>query len=188
MTTWIDPRTGKSADGKTEEELGLLMESPPSPLSLMDVITVGSPVNIDSVISESSSSSIVTVTGPRHPHQIIPMQEERLLPIGSSRKPAVNPAADEQMSKEDIIDRVWQVFGSSIDRECSTTGEQIPLIEEKVGTGKIQVVANIQKQDSFSSDTVSTKDQVTTTECYVGHVTHIRNGSLRLTQQPVGKN
>ena len=34
------------------------MESPPSPLSLMDVITVGSPVNIDSVISESSSSSI----------------------------------------------------------------------------------------------------------------------------------
>ena len=88
------------------------------------------------------------------------MQEERLLPIGSSRKPAMNPA-DEQMSKEDIIDRVWQVFGSSIDRECSTTGEQIPLIEEKVGTGKIQVVANIQKQDSFSSDTVSTKDQVT---------------------------
>ena len=58
VTTWIDPRTGKSADGKTEEELGLLMESPPSPLSLMDVITVGSPVNIDSVISESSSSSI----------------------------------------------------------------------------------------------------------------------------------
>ena len=87
------------------------------------------------------------------------MQEERLLPIGSSRKPAMNPA-DEQMSKEDIIDRVWQVFGSSIERECST-GEQIPLIEEKVGTGKIQVVANIQKQDSFSSDTVSTKDQVT---------------------------
>ena len=116
------------------------------------------------------------------------MQEERLLPIGTSRKSAVNPHADEQMSKEDIIDRVWQVFGSSIDRECSNSGEQIPLIEEKVGTGKIQVVANIQKQDSFSSDTVSTKDQVvTTTECYVGHVTHIRNGSLRLTQQPVGK-
>ena len=64
ITTWIDPRTGKSADGKTEEELGLLMESPPSPLSLMDVITVGSPVNIDSIVSESGSgsSSIVTVT------------------------------------------------------------------------------------------------------------------------------
>ena len=82
ITTWIDPRTGKSADGKTEEELGLLMESPPSPLSLMDVITVGSPVNIDSIVSESGSgsSSIVTVTGPKPPIQ---MPEERLLPIGN---------------------------------------------------------------------------------------------------------
>ena len=76
VTTWIDPRTGKSSDGKTEEELGLLLESPQSPLSLMDIITVGSPVNLDSVVSESSSSSQVTVTAPHKP------SEERLLPIG----------------------------------------------------------------------------------------------------------
>ena len=76
VTTWIDPRTGKSSDGKTEEELGLLFESPQSPLSLMDIITVGSPVNLDSIVSESSSSSQVTVTAPNKP------SEERLLPIG----------------------------------------------------------------------------------------------------------
>ena len=77
VTTWIDPRTGKSSDGKTEEELGLVLESPQSPLSLMDIITVGSPVNLDSVVSESSSSSqVTTVTAPHKP------SEERLLPIG----------------------------------------------------------------------------------------------------------
>ena len=44
-------------------------------------------------------------------------------------------------------------------------------VEEKVCTGKIQVVANIQKQDSTMSDSAHKE----VTECYVGHVTHIRN-------------
>ena len=172
VTTWIDPRTGKSADGKTEEELGLLMESPPSPLSLMDIITVGSPVNIDSIISESSSSSIVTVTGPRPP--IMQEEKERLLPIGNTSRRSGYDNASEQASKENIIDRVWQVFGSMSENETEA------LIEEKVCTGaKIQV--NIQKQDSTTSDSTACKE---VTMSYVGHVTHIRNGSLRATQTP----
>ena len=172
VTTWIDPRTGKSADGKTEEELGLLMESPPSPLSLMDIITVGSPVNIDSIISESSSSqtSFVTVTGPRPP--IMQEEKERLLPIGNTSRRSGYDNASEQASKENIIDRVWQVFGSMSENETDA------LIEEKVCTGaKIQV--NIQKQDSTTSDSTACKE---VTMSYVGHVTHIRNGSLRATQ------
>ena len=78
LTTWIDPRTGRPAEVKNHE--GYFFESPPSPLSLMDVITLGSPVPIDRATantataasaaaatgrSESSSSSAVTtVTSP----------------------------------------------------------------------------------------------------------------------------
>ena len=52
ITTWIDPRTGKPAPNKDGgRSAGSMVfptfESPPSPLSLMDVITVGSPVAVD---------------------------------------------------------------------------------------------------------------------------------------------
>ena len=52
ITTWIDPRTGKPAPNKDGgRSAGSFVfptfESPPSPLSLMDVITVGSPVAVD---------------------------------------------------------------------------------------------------------------------------------------------
>lgn len=162
VTTWIDPRTGKSSDGKTEEELGLLMESPPSPLSLMDVITVGSPVNLDSVVSESSSSSVVTVTG-GPPMMSKPPQEERLLPIGPSRQAALLTKPEQERV---VFEKFWQVLNNSaVPRGDS---EMIPLIEEKLSADKVQIVANIQKQDS-----VDVKE-VTTTECYVGTVTHFR--------------
>ena len=191
VTTWIDPRTGKSSDGKTEEELGLLLESPQSPLSLMDIITVGSPVNLDSVVSESSSSSQVTVTAPNKP------SEERLLPIGNkvvktlssqndirnslfdtllgptrqvSRPPPATLDPMQTLRNEGIVDRVWQIFGTM--ETHGEGGEMIPLIEEKVSSEKIQVVASIQKQDSLQSDSVKPE---TVTECYVGTVTHIRN-------------
>lgn len=169
-TTLIDPRTGLSADGKTAEELGLVMESPPSPLSLMDIITVSTPVNVDSVVSESSSSSMVTVTSLNRP-----LQEERLLPIGPQR-PGL---AKDEPSREGILDRVWQVFGTM---ETEGGGENIPLIEEKVTSERIQVVASIQKQDSTTSAEAPTNGapREVTTECYVGHVTHIRNGSFKM--------
>ena len=51
-----------SASGQTNVIQVPLLQSPSSPLSLMDIITVGSPVNLDSC-PESSSSSVVTVTG-----------------------------------------------------------------------------------------------------------------------------
>ena len=72
LTTWIDPRTGKPApvDSKNGAgaSQGFFFESPPSPLSLMDVITVGSPVAVDRSVKdeyESSSSSVVTVASPK---------------------------------------------------------------------------------------------------------------------------
>ena len=49
------------------------------------------------------------------------------------------------------------------------------LVEDRFGCeSKVKVVASITKQDSKSSDT---------TECYVGHVTHFRNDSLKMARQ-----
>ena len=89
ITTWVDPRTGKPAPIKEgyggSPQLTRQMptfESPPSPLSLMDVITVGSPIAVDrSLRSNTSSSSVVTVMSPE---EHLP-QTERLLPIGGTR-------------------------------------------------------------------------------------------------------
>ena len=84
VTTWIDPRTGRPSEPIRSEQSSSLshfmFESPPSPQSLMDVITVGSPVNVDP--SESSTSS--TATSPKFRMFDRP-PEERLLPIGVSR-------------------------------------------------------------------------------------------------------
>ena len=113
----------------------IYVESPPSPLSLMDVITVGSPVPITggatageistvetfsrSIVSESSSSSIVTVASAHHSSTaaiLEPPATERLLPIGISSSTVTR---NTQCSKEKVLDeqgrifdRVWQVFGS----------------------------------------------------------------------------
>ena len=47
-------------------------------------------------------------------------------------------------------------------------------MEDRFGCeAKVKVVASITKQDSKSSDT---------TECYVGHVTHFRNDSLKMVE------
>ena len=113
----------------------IYVESPPSPLSLMDVITVGSPVPIvgggasgetssgetfsRSIVSESSSSSIVTVASAHHSSAapiLEPPPTERLLPIGThSTTITRNTQCSREKMLDDqgrIFDRVWQVFGS----------------------------------------------------------------------------
>jgi len=83
VTTWIDPRTGRPSDQMRPDPTSLsqlIFESPPSPQSLMDVITVGSPIAVD--MSDSTSSSITSPKG----KFFEPPQEERLLPIGLTRK------------------------------------------------------------------------------------------------------
>ena len=139
VTTLIDPRTGKPSEIKIVHGMDgsgpIYVESPPSPLSLMDVITVGPSVPIvgaggsnetssgetfsRSIVSESSSSSIVTVASASHSSAapiLEPPPTERLLPIG------VHPTTisrNTQCTREKmlddqgrIFDRVWQVFGS----------------------------------------------------------------------------
>ncbi len=124
MTTWLDPRTGRPADvkdipGTHHHHYPFsssipAFESPPSPLSLMDVITVGSPVALDhrssaaplSPTTSSSTTSALTATSPGDGASIggLP-QEERLLPVGGGERPQGIGAK----RGEGILDRVWQV-------------------------------------------------------------------------------
>ena len=125
-TTWIDPRTGKSSDGKTEDELVPLLQSPSSPLSLMDIITVGSPINLDSLVSESSSSSVVTVTAPTKPPQ-----EERLLPIGPSRQSSAALISKNESTTVDSKDRVFEKFWHVLHNTPHGASETEKLIVEE---------------------------------------------------------
>jgi hypothetical protein len=96
-----------------------LLQSPSSPLSLMDIITVGSPVNLDSC-PESSSSSVVTVTPAKPP------QEERLLPIGPSRNLTHFPKPDATEAKDRLFEKFWQV----LHKEGASEAEKL-ILEEK---------------------------------------------------------
>eukprot|EP00094_Tigriopus_californicus_P000131 TCALIF_00127-PA protein Name:"Similar to UNC79 Protein unc-79 homolog (Homo sapiens)" AED:0.02 eAED:0.04 QI:0/0/0/0.66/0.5/0.33/3/0/2591 len=160
LTTWIDPRTGRPAEVKEHPHQHHFptFESPPSPLSLMDVITVGNPINVDKEASNAPKPEIEA-------EPLKEPQEERLLPVG--QHPPLK-RYDRQNSRERIIDRVWQVFGSD-----PSHMESVPLIGETLSTDKIQVVASIHKQDSLCSDTGANDPSI---ETYIGTITHIRNG------------
>ncbi len=118
VTTWIDPRTGRPADVKEMPHQHHLpfgatipaFESPPSPLSLMDVITVGSPVALDrrsAASASSSSAQTATSPGSMASAQMTEVpQEERLLPVGGGGRPQGVGAK----RGEGILDRVWQVI------------------------------------------------------------------------------
>ena len=112
----------------------IFVESPPSPLSLMDVITVGSPVPITggvnfgdttadtsaaSMVSESSSSSLATVASAQQSSAGAILEQpatERLLPIGQNSTSITRSTMHGNQNILDsqgrIFDRVWQVFGS----------------------------------------------------------------------------
>ena len=113
----------------------MFVESPPSPLSLMDVVTVGSPVPITggvdfgettagtfaaSMVSESSSSSLATVASTQQLSVGAMLEQpatERLLPIGQTstsitRSTMMHGNQNILDSQGRIFDRVWQVFGS----------------------------------------------------------------------------
>nr|XP_040575380.1 protein unc-79 homolog [Lepeophtheirus salmonis] len=171
-TTWIDPRTGRPAPiknivGNVKSRLGGVIESPPSPLSLMDVITVGNPIAVDRP-STSSSCGSNCETGILTSPPPLP-SEERLLPIGISRKSSKKNYKNHQNHSLNIIDRVWQVLGSLDTTECS--GESIPLIEPKSGE-KIQLVASVSRNEDDSLR------QGEITEKYTGTVTHINKAKL----------
>ena len=128
LTTWEDPRS-EAASVRHNRRRGPFFNSPPSPLSLMDVLTVGGPgcrledrLTLTDPISENEEEEMF-----RPP-------PERLLPIGHLEQPT-RPQRPKTQNMS-LLDRVWQVLGSSdLNEDC------IPLVETDLAT-KVKVAAD----------------------------------------------
>jgi len=122
--TWKDPRTG--CEGHSfKRRRGPFFSSPPSPLSLMDVLTVG------------ATASMVDKTAQREnliEEEIEQPPEERLLPIGTQDVRRQNKAKHQHMS---LLDRVWQVLGSIEDEE-----DCVPLVGRDMSS-KIKIASSM---------------------------------------------
>ena len=143
--TWKDPRTGTAP-----RKRGPFFSSPPSPLSLMDVLTVGTggtcipaptsqrqsfreaPEKGGSVSSGSTEDGF-SREGPRDVAH--PPAEERLLPIGGAGEPKRAGGGRGGLS---LLDRVWQVLGSIEDEE-----DRVPLVGRDQGVSQHVRVAAV---------------------------------------------
>ena len=163
MTSWTDPRTaarsGAMVPAAAANRRGPFFNSPPSPLSLMDVLTIGSgaaaaseerrPLTGSKMVEEDEEeeeeddddeefydNDKMAQDGDElmlHPPQ------ERLLPIGAheplrygaggGRTGGAAKAAKQHQSLS-LLDRVWQVLGSSAETE-----DCLPLVENDEGAG-----------------------------------------------------
>lgn len=109
--TWKDPRTGTAP-----RKRGPFFSSPPSPLSLMDVLTVGGGLAHRPTChrAEDKESSFSSGSTEEARDVAEPPAEERLLPIGGSGEPRRVGGGRGGLS---LLDRVWQVLGSIEDEE-----------------------------------------------------------------------
>ena len=129
LPTWTDPRN----NCKGVRRKGPFFNSPPSPLSLMDVLTVGSGsrlqdrINLTDDISEDDEEEM------DHP------PPERLLPIGNQELRRPSRPKHQNMS---LLDRVWQVLGSSDQND-----DCIPLVETDLAA-KIKIASDETKKIS----------------------------------------
>lgn len=138
--TWKDPRTGTAP-----RKRGPFFSSPPSPLSLMDVLTVGTggipPTSQrqsyrEPVEKGGSVSSGSTEDGSREgSRDVAPPPEERLLPIGGAGEPKRAGGGRGGLS---LLDRVWQVLGSIEDEE-----DRVPLVGREQGVSQHVRVAAV---------------------------------------------
>ena len=154
ITTWVDPRVGASVQtgyygGAAPTRRGPFFNSPPSPLSLMDVLTIGS----GSALAEERKPLTGNRIGEEEDDEeeeeefydndkletdgeaiMLQPPPERLLPIGSLEPlrcgggrngfPAGRSSSTKQHQSLSLLDRVWQVLGSSAETE-----DCLPLVE-----------------------------------------------------------
>ena len=101
--TFNDPRSGKECY-TSRKKRGPFFSSPPSPLSLMDVLT-------DRCDLDSDREALVETID----EELEEPNEERLLPIGgvSEGRRGQRSGKHQHMS---LLDRVWQVLGSAEDQ------------------------------------------------------------------------
>ena len=101
--TWKDPRTGKECY-TFKKKRGPFFSSPPSPLSLMDVLTLGDTGDKDALVKNVIEEEL------EEPN------EERLLPIGGEFNESRGRHRSGKHQHLSLLDRVWQVLGAAEDQ------------------------------------------------------------------------
>ena len=172
--TWRDPRTGKECYSFRRKR-GPFFSSPPSPLSLMDVLTIGG-AGAD---SEDNDREVML-------HNIMEEDieqpaEERLLPIGGLQESRRNLKG--KHNHLSLLDRVWQVLGAADQEDClplvgaeMSSKIKIASSEDNImETSNVNMTPDLGKQDK---DQIETKDNVGG-ESNNGHIRQRKFGVYR---------
>ncbi|KAK7078174.1 hypothetical protein SK128_012120, partial [Halocaridina rubra] len=109
--------------------------SPQSPLSMMDLMTLGSPVELDGQMSTTVDSPSTEIASP--PDALKLPTPERLLPVGGEKALQTTPGKKlEDYQPGSILERVWQAFGgwtngSKSRTQSNSDGELVEVVSHK---------------------------------------------------------
>ena len=158
---WKDTVTSnKQIAGKRK---GPFFNSPPSPLSLMDVLTNTSTSNLQDRFTLTRSIKEEDGEEMCHPPQ------ERLLPIGNQQSRLGARNKHQNMS---LLDRVWQVLGSSDQNE-----DCVPLVETDLSS-KVKIAGDDLKLSN--EDLLAPEKGINNS-----HSTNCQNGGTEILQHTV---
>nr|XP_045612898.1 protein unc-79 homolog isoform X4 [Procambarus clarkii] len=180
----MDPR------GDTGHPSYIHHRSPQSPLSMMDLMTLGSPVELDDQTSIAMDSPNTGVVSP--PDGLELPTPERLLPVGGEKATPGKKHEDSQPGS--ILERVWQAFGGWANGSKGSDCELVEVVAHKdvhKSPKQKSVVgqrAQMEKQDQVNTSTEETTDTSnsgTTTNNSGPDDTCIGKGNLHSRAKPV---
>ena len=134
---WKDPRLGNNC--RQVPRKGPFFNSPPSPLSLMDVLTVGP----GGGRTEERLPLTEAITESDGDEEMLHPPPERLLPIGTAEPR--RSGRNHRHHNMSLLDRVWQVLGTSDQHE-----DCVPLVETDL-SGKVKIAAE-ENGKQFNAD------------------------------------
>ncbi|XP_047487267.1 protein unc-79 homolog [Penaeus chinensis] len=140
-------------------------QSPQSPLSMMDLMTLGSPVELDGMTSTTDSPNTELVSPP----EVLELpSREVLLPVGGEKTTPIKKHEDHQPGS--ILERVWQAFGgwangSKSNNQSSSECELVEVVAHKDTQKQGKTKQNLKsqrvlmdKQDQLNTSTEETTD------------------------------
>ncbi|XP_042883659.1 protein unc-79 homolog isoform X4 [Penaeus japonicus] len=141
-------------------------QSPQSPLSMMDLMTLGSPVELDGMTSTTDSPNTELVSPP----DVLELpSREVLLPVGGEKQTTPIKKHDDHQPGS-ILERVWQAFGgwangSKSNNQSSSECELVEVVAHKEAQKQGKTKQNMKsqrvlmdKQDQQNTSTEETTD------------------------------
>ncbi|XP_071543773.1 protein unc-79 homolog isoform X4 [Panulirus ornatus] len=190
-----ESRVVQDSQGETVHPSHIHHRSPQSPLSMMDLMTLGSPVELDGQMSTAIDSPNTEVQSP--PDALEIPTPERLLPVGGEKMTPSKKHEDSQPGS--ILERVWQAFGgwangSKSSNQSSSDCELMEVVAHKEShkslkqKGMAGQTVPMDKQDQVNTSTEETTDTsnsgTTTSNLGPGDVC-LGKGGMRSKSQPV---